>query len=146
MITSPTAFLSLQEVKDAIFRDLRAAIRPGTALRDLADNAVHDGCEHDRQRGLIGADWLGPLTRYGFGPGQRGGPQDVANNMTENNIIDFQSVADKRRTPIEIAQQSDEDRRHQYIIELEHDILGLQQQVCALHRDLERDRARRRMG
>ncbi|QDM17543.1 hypothetical protein [Tardiphaga sp. vice278] len=46
---APTTFAGLQDVKDAI--------RPGTVLRELADNAVHNACEHDRQRGLIGLDW-----------------------------------------------------------------------------------------
>ena len=46
---APTTFAGLQDVKNAI--------RPGTVLRDLADNAVHNVREHDRQREHIGLSW-----------------------------------------------------------------------------------------
>ena len=51
---APTTFAGLQDVKDAI--------RPGTALRELADNALYNASEHDRQSGLIGLDWLDVLS------------------------------------------------------------------------------------
>lgn len=53
-----------------------------------------------------------------------------------SNIIDFKSEVDRRRVP----DQTEEPNDHQYVLELEHEILELQQQVCALHRDLERAR------
>lgn len=55
-----------------------------------------------------------------------------------NNVIDFQSKADARR----VSNVHEESSDHQYVLELEHEILELQQQVCALHRDLERERRR----
>jgi hypothetical protein len=58
--------------------------------------------------------------------------------MSSNNVIDFQSEAEKRRVPDDIEKPND---HHQHVIELEHEILELQQQICALHRDLERERA-----
>ena len=59
-----------------------------------------------------------------------------------SNIVDFQSEVDKRRVPDDIEKTSD----NQYVLELEHEILELQQQVCALHRDLERERGRGHTG
>jgi hypothetical protein len=55
-----------------------------------------------------------------------------------NNVIDFQSEVEARHVP----EVTDKPSGHhvQYLIELEHEILELQQQVCALHRDLERER------
>jgi hypothetical protein len=62
-----------------------------------------------------------------------------------SNIIEFQSELEKRRVPDVVAApivDPPEPSDHQYAIELEHEILELQQQVCALHRDLERERSR----
>ena len=59
-----------------------------------------------------------------------------------SDIINFQSEVEKRRVPDVVEKPSDP----QYLIELEHEILELQQQVCALHRDLERERGRGYMG
>jgi hypothetical protein len=58
-----------------------------------------------------------------------------------SDIINFQSELEKRRVPDVTDKPSD----HHYLMELEHEILELQQQVCALHRDLERERARGHM-
>ncbi|MEW6395287.1 MAG: hypothetical protein AB1582_12120 [Pseudomonadota bacterium] len=52
------------------------------------------------------------------------------------NVIDFQSKVDARR----VSDVSENPSEHEYVLELEHEILELQQQVCALHRDLERER------
>lgn len=54
------------------------------------------------------------------------------------NVIDFQSKVDARR----VSDVSENPSEHEYVLELEHEILELQQQVCALHRDLERERRR----
>ena len=53
-----------------------------------------------------------------------------------SNVIDFRSEADKRHVPDVVTQSSD--GFHRYVLELEHEILELQQQICSLHRDLER--------
>jgi len=53
------------------------------------------------------------------------------------NVIDFQTEVQRRR---HVQNEAAKPNEHQYIIELEHEILELQQQVCALHRDLERAR------
>jgi hypothetical protein len=64
-------------------------------------------------------------------------------------IINFRSELEKRRVPDVVAApmvDPPELSDHQYVIELEHEILELQQQVCALHRDLERERGREYLG
>ena len=60
-----------------------------------------------------------------------------------NNIIDFHIEAKKRHATGAAEVQIDQ---HQYVLELEHDILELQHQVRALHRDLERERAVKHTG
>jgi hypothetical protein len=62
-----------------------------------------------------------------------------------SDIINFQTEAFKRRVTDDtekrcLSDQIDKHGYRQYLIELEHEILELQQQVCALHRDLERER------
>jgi hypothetical protein len=62
-----------------------------------------------------------------------------------SNIIEFQSELEKRRVPDVVAApmvDPPESSGRQYLIELEHEVIELQQQVCALHRDLERERSR----
>jgi hypothetical protein len=62
-----------------------------------------------------------------------------------DNIVDLQGEVAKRRTLDSVESQGERVHdNHEYTIELEHEILELQQQVCALHRDLERERARRK--
>jgi hypothetical protein len=66
------------------------------------------------------------------------------NGIMSSNIIGFQSEVEKRRVPDVVAApmvDPPEPSDRQYVIELEHEILELQQQVCALHRDLERERS-----
>jgi hypothetical protein len=68
--------------------------------------------------------------------------------IMSNNVINFQGVADKRRVTDDtekrcLSDQIDKHGYRQYVLELEHEILELQQQVCALHRDLERERGLR---
>lgn len=57
------------------------------------------------------------------------------------NILDFQTEALKRRVTDDTEtrcrdEQIDRHGYRQYVLELEHEILELQQQVCSLHRDL----------
>jgi hypothetical protein len=52
--------------------------------------------------------------------------------------VNFQSRVIEHHVP-EDTETSD----YEYVLELEHEILELQQQICALHRDLERERAGR---
>jgi hypothetical protein len=61
------------------------------------------------------------------------------------NVFDFQTEALKRRVADDtekrcLDEQIDKHGYRQYVLELEHEILELQQQVCSLHRDLERAR------
>ena len=60
-----------------------------------------------------------------------------------SNIINFQIEAGKRRATEVVEVQINQ---HQYVLELEHDILELQHQVRVLHRDLERERAVKHTG
>jgi hypothetical protein len=53
-------------------------------------------------------------------------------------IINFQREVEKRH----VQDVTEKPSNGQYVLELEHEILELQQQVCALHRDLERERSR----
>jgi len=65
-----------------------------------------------------------------------------------NNVVDFKAEAEKMRRDVE----SRAERRapdniensgyHKYVLELEHEIMDLKEQVCVLHRDLVRARRR----
>ena len=63
-----------------------------------------------------------------------------------SNVINFQSEADKRSVQDTTEDATEKPSDHQYVLELEPEILELQQQVCALHRDLERERGRGHTG
>lgn len=53
-----------------------------------------------------------------------------------DNVVDFPGELQKRRVP----QVTEATGNTEYVLEVEHELLETQMQVCSLHRDLERMR------
>lgn len=66
-----------------------------------------------------------------------------------SNVVDFKAEADKRRDVEGKAGRRAPDNiensgYYRYVLELEHEIMDLKEQICVLHRDLVRARAKRK--